>query len=205
MKDYNDYKMIYRDKIDNPMIEKTEEEPEEEKSIQDELMQTGEVWLAINCRPRRYVWEEVGFEFQYNKIDGHFIKAVLPEGWYTRPGENLIYTYFYDADGNQRGRMITVLKPGDTDVRMELYCKYRVVHATEDYKTAEIYFGNSEEKLFVAGTCKDDLISPDIIRLEDMATRWAEENYPDYRHPGAYWSKEQSHMLKPGQTKKEEK
>ena len=86
----------------------------------------------------------------------------------------------------------------DRDAHMYLMCRYKVCtrYLDEDYNDREIYFGNDEEVLFVAGQVilPKNASRQEILagyekeeQLIEVAKQFANENYPDWENVLAYW------------------
>ena len=154
--------------------------------------------LARKMRPSREAWEKFGFEFIDDYEDEVLIEAKLPEGWSIRATDHSMWNEIVDANGYVRGKMFYKSSFYDRDAHMDLCRRYgiRSDYVDEDYTTSEIYFGNRNEKIFVAGqVCiprglsaeERKAKSEEKDRLFDMAKEFADKYYPNWEDVNAYW------------------
>lgn len=155
--------------------------------------------MAKDMRPRKEVWEQLGFTFEDIPNDRVLCNATLPEGWSIQATEHAMWNNILDQNGTVRGKMFYKAAFYDRSANMYLQCRYQVCtnYIGKDYSITEIYFGNDTEKLFVAGTISKNLNASREARLrfydeeeklKQQATNWAKENYPDYEDVTAYWN-----------------
>ena len=154
--------------------------------------------LARKMRPSREAWEKFGFEFIDDYEDEVLIEAKLPEGWSIRATDHSMWNEIVDANGYVRGNMFYKSSFYDRDAHMDLCRRYGIHsdYVDEDYTTSEIYFGNRNEKIFVAGqVCiprglsaeERKAKSEEKDRLFDMAKEFADKYYPNWEDVNAYW------------------
>ena len=157
------------------------------------------VMMAKNMRPSREEWEELGFIFTEIPGDDVLCSAIMPEGWSMRATDHSMWNEILDENGIIRGSMFYKAAFYDRSAHMNLECRYKVSVCSvgDDYSTTEVYFGNSNEKLFVAGqvhipkdATREERLAKyaDEERLRDIARKFADENYPDWKNVHAYWN-----------------
>ncbi len=164
--------------------------------------------VARRMNPAREVWEGLGFSF--TDIDGDTVlcQATLPEGWSLRPTDHSMWNDIVDGNGIIRGQMFYKAAFYDRDAHMYLSPRYgvRTDYLEEEGTACEIYFGNNQEKLFVAGQARHPRKASEAEmrayfdkqeKLVAIAKQWGEENYPDYENVLAYWDKKSTLELKP--------
>ena len=157
--------------------------------------------MAKKMRPSKEAWEQLGFVFTDIPADDVLCNATLPEGWSLRVTDHSMWNEIIDENGMIRGSMFYKAAFYDRDAHMSLQCRYAVrsSYVGDDYSTTEVYFGNENEKLFVAGQVH---VSEDISReekcarynkieeLRAVAQKFGDENYPDWQNVHAYWGDE---------------
>ena len=150
--------------------------------------------ITKNLNPEKEIWEDLGFTFTNNIENTNLYNTTLPTGWSIIPTNYSMLLNIIDENNRIRGNILCNNKP-----HIYLYTKYKVCanYVGKDYNTVEIYFGNEEEKLFIAGqvhkkNCTDKIeISKayeEQIKLTQLAQEWAEYNYPNYEDVRAYWN-----------------
>ncbi len=155
-------------------------------------------FLAKKMGPSREAWEKLGFEFIDDPDDKVLIEAKLPEGWSIRATDHSMWNDIVDGNGYVRGTMFYKSSFYDRDAHMDLCRRYGIHsdYVDEDYTTSEIYFGNRNEKIFVAGqVCIPRGLSAEERqskteekdRLFDMAKEFADKYYPNWEDVNAYW------------------
>lgn len=173
-------------------------------------------YVAREMYPNRYAWERLGFVFTDIPNDCVLCKAILPEGWSIQPTEHSMWNNILDEKGRKRASMFYKAAFYDRDANMRLRCRYgvRSNYIDDEHTTSEIYFGNENEKLFVAGQIHiDENLSWEEKRplynkedkLRDAAEAFGKENYPEYEDPLAYWDEEKELSKDPQRSKKQEK
>ena len=161
--------------------------------------------VAKKMFPSRKKWEELGFTFTDIPGDNVLCKATLPEGWEMVAIDHSMWNNIIDEQGRVRGSMFYKAAFYDREARMNLNQRYRIIiDYLDDHVTTEVYFGNPEEKIFVAGQIhKADFSSQESIdtyynelnRLQYLAECFANLNYPDWRDEKAYWDDEKDISL----------
>ena len=157
--------------------------------------------VAKRMRPNREVWEKLGFTFSDIPGDDVLCKAELPEGWYLEATSHSMWSNIIDEQERTRGSMFYKAAFYDRDANMSLSSRYDVCsdYIDDNYTKIEVYFGNENEKLFVAGqVCTPRDASRELRianyreeeRLRELAKKFAEENYPDWQDVTAYWDEE---------------
>lgn len=153
--------------------------------------------MAKSMRPEKEIWEQLGFKFSEIEDDDILYDATLPEGWSMQATEHAMWINILDPNGRIRGKMFYKAAFYDRRADMSLNCRYDIYteHVDKDYSTRIVYFGNPEEKLFVAGQIKRrNSTGEEGLKayreeqeLREIATKWANENYPDWKNVNAYW------------------
>lgn len=174
----------------------------QQRAIQNTMM-------AKEMIPSREVWENLGFTFVDTDYDDVLCEATLPEGWSIKATEHSMWSDIIDGNGMKRGSMFYKSSFWDRNAHMNLSCRYGVCidYIGDDNSIEEIYFGNDQEKLFVAGQIhrSSDYNRDSILtRLEEedqlttAAEKFGDEFYPDWRNVNAYWDdvKENKSSLK---------
>lgn len=160
--------------------------------------------VAKKMFPSKKKWEELGFTFTDIPGDNLLCNATLPEGWKLEATDHSMWNSFIDEQGRERGSMFYKAAFYDRDAHMQLYNRYKVIKDyLDDHVTTEVYFGNPEEKLFVAGQIHKDYSSQESIdayfdeleRLQNLAECFANLNYPNWRDETAYWDDEKDISL----------
>ncbi len=169
------------------------------------------VYLSTCMKPEQEVWEKLGFEFTDIPNDTVLCQCKLPEGWKLIPSEKWTFlSYLVDQFDNVRGEFFYKSAFYDRHSDMKLKTRYNIGYdffETEDgVEYREVYFGNSEEKIFVAGrvkeNCLDNEFYVELNKLEHIVKEWADEHYPDWQDVGAYWDSEEKKTNNPIKTLK---
>jgi len=175
------------------VIEKTEQEGNERAARNTQV--------AREMNPSQEVWEKLGFKFTEIPGDDVLYSADLPEGWTMRT-TSLYGSEIVDQNGNVRASMFYKASFYDRTAYMSLTARYGVrtdYRTVEEGEISEIYFGNENEKLFVAGVVIKNNDMTDEERkakreeereLSIKAETYANEYYPDYQDVTAYWDDE---------------
>lgn len=207
--------MSNRDEIDGLMMlfraMGGEENVVEHMEKEGQSLAVNNTMMAKEMRPSREEWEKLGFSFTDIPYDDVLCKAVMPEGWSLKSTDHAMWNEIFDENGMKRGSMFYKASFYDRSAHMSLERRYGVCvdYIGEDFSTIEVYFGNSSEKLFVAGRvqipqngCRAKRLDcyEEEDRLKEVAKRFGDENYPDWENVHAYWNKSQNLSLK--QTKK---
>lgn len=157
-----------------------------------------ETLLPKIMKPEQEYWEELGFVFEEIEDDDIMCKGTLPEGWKLIPTDHQMWTNIVDQNNTKRGSMFYKAAFYDRKAHMNLKARYSVTsqYVDENMMIKEVYFGNENEKLFIAGTVyyDDNMTSEDLEStyehedyLINQATVFANTYYPDYTNPLAYW------------------
>lgn len=176
-----------------------------EKESQEKVVKN--IMMAREMSPNKEEWEQLGFIFTDIPGDNVLCNVVLPEGWSLKATDHSMWNDIIDENGMVRGSMFYKSSFYDREAHMTLNRRYGVCSCcvNGDYSTREIFFGNENEKLFVAGQTH---ISKDMSRedrlmiyerqkqLEKMAQEFGDENYPGWESVHAYWEKEPILSLK---------
>ena len=150
--------------------------------------------IPKKLNPEKEIWEDLGFTFTNNNDNNTLYNTTLPTGWSIQPTNHSMILNIIDEHNQIRGNILC-----NTNTSIYLNTRYRICvnYVGKGYNTIEIYFGNEEEKLFIAGlvhkkNCTDRLeivkAYEEQIRLTRLAQEWAEYNYPDYEDVRAYWN-----------------
>jgi len=146
--------------------------------------------------PDKSLWESLGFKFKDIPNDDVLYEAELPEGWKVIPTEHQMWNNIVDKNNMVRATMFYKASFYDRDSHMSLECCYSIFTQYDKDNNEKICFGNVNEVLFCAGQVyKPQNSSPeerrkmhdDRERLSMIAKKFAEENYPDWENPLAYW------------------
>lgn len=159
------------------------------------------IMMAKEMRPSREEWEQLGFVFTDIPGDDVLCSAVLPEGWSIKATDHSMWNEIIDENGMKRGSMFYKAAFYDRSAHMSLERRYGVCssYVGDDYSTTEVYFGNNEEKLFVAGQVhysKDATREERAAKYEEeeklraIAKQFGDENYPGWESVHAYWDNE---------------
>lgn len=155
--------------------------------------------MARDMNPSKVEWEKLGFVFTDIPEDNVLCWATLPEGWSLKATDYPTWYDILDEHGRKRGSMVYKDVLWDRNACMNLENRYKVcsVYVTDDRTIEEVYFGNEDEKLFVAG----QIYRPKNLRLEEMQVKYTEykrlramakqfgdENYPGWESVHAYWN-----------------
>ena len=157
--------------------------------------------MAKDMSPSKEVWEQLGFVFTDIPDDDVICIAKLPAGWSIKPTENPMHSIIFDENGMERGILFYKNSVYDRSAHMDLKCRYGVYseYVDKDSTILMIYFGNSEEKLFIAGQVNDARSTTDEERiaknlkkdfLKALAKQFGDEYYPGWENVNAYWVKE---------------
>lgn len=174
--------LIKTNNFENNIIENKKQQP----------ITTTKMKKTLN--PRKEIWEDLGFTFTNNKENNTLYNVTLPTGWSILPTNYPMLKNIVDEHNRIRGNILYNINP-----TIYLNTRYRICinYISKDYNTVEIYFGNEEEKLFVAGqvhkencTDKQEIVKAyeEQIKLTRLAQVWAEYNYPNYEDVRAYWN-----------------
>ncbi len=135
----------------------------------------------------------------YEKYNKHFISITLPEG-YTLSEEELTTGFKKRTilDENENARGCVLVKASDLRVsNICLYHKYGVV--TERNNSGElnfnhVYFGTNDEVLIEGGVVALNrrdystlYVESKLASLREKCIKEANELYPDWENPLAYW------------------
>lgn len=161
-------------------------------SKKQQLITTTQIPKDLN--PKKEIWEDLGFTFTNNNENTNFYNTTLPNGWNILPTNHSMLLNIIDEHNRIRGNILH-----NTKTYIYLNTRYRICvnYVGKGYNTIEIYFGNEEEKLFIAGQVhkenyadKNEIINAyeEQIKLTRLAQEWAEYNYPNYEDVRAYWN-----------------
>ena len=154
------------------------------------------VVMPREMHPSRKDWEDLGFIFSDIPGDNVLCVATLPDGWSIKPTDQPMWSDVVDENGITRGDMFYRASTYDRDAHMKLWQRYGIRREIIGEET-EIYFGNADEKLFVAGRVTIDFNASkeeiekqfDTINELIMAAQdFADENYPFWENVHAYWN-----------------
>ena len=158
-----------------------------------------ETLLPKDMDPERSEWEALGFEFTEIPNDELMYRAKLPKGWRMVSTNHPMSTDMIDELGRRRGAMFYKASIYDRKASMYLCRRYKVnlERKVDGFDaTSTVYFGNPQERLFVAGEVIFSYKSPmeeqakaveQIDALEEVAKAWGLEHYPDCEDIHAYW------------------
>ena len=150
--------------------------------------------MPKTLNPKKEIWEDLGFTFTNNPENTSIYNTTLPTGWSILPTSYPMLKSIVDEHNRIRGNILY-----NTNPTIYLNTRYRICinYVGKDYNTVEIYFGNEEEKLFVAGQVHKEKSTDRLeivkayeeqIKLTRLTQEWAEYNYPNYEDVRAYWN-----------------
>ena len=157
--------------------------------------------MPRDIKPSKDLWEELGFEFIDIPGDDVLCSVIMPAGWKLQPiGHSVssIWNYIVDEHGMKRGFMDYYADFIDRSAYMVLKNRYRVCddYIDRDFLETEVWFGNDEEKLFVAGqvyihryaSFEEKIIYKEKIdKLKAIAKIYGDELYPGWENVNSYW------------------
>ncbi|NMA50928.1 MAG: hypothetical protein GX951_03665 [Mollicutes bacterium] len=154
-------------------------------------------YLSKELRPDIKYWKQLGFRFHDigNRV---FYQAIMPEGWYMKACDNNEKGIdIFDEKGRIRGGMYFIasdLNPYACTYLYQRYCPRE--DFDHSYGRTEIYFGNKQEVLFLAGTLPEFDPLPEEVKpviysasflLMKAVEKFANEYYPHWENVMAYW------------------
>ena len=180
---------------------------------------------------KKNLFEKLGFSINDigNEVE---YELEIPEGWSFANTLDPNLRILYDDSGNKRGqyeyRVFSRYEDGTPNFRLsflDLFTYYDVCSVCE-YGRYVYFFGNKEERLFVAGDIDDTelnnlarnrytggytkeeadkklikLISEhdkESVRLKAICKAYGDEMYPDWNKPDAYWPSKYDKVKKRG-------
>ena len=164
------------------------------------LVEQGEVLMSREMDPSKEEWEQLGFVFTDIPDDNVLCKVTLPEGW-SLNNISLSTCNIIDENGMTRGSMYYNPTFYDRKAFMNLETRYKVCsyYVDSERSTTEVFFGNGDEKLFIAGQVHipRDITFEErrakyykIDELRAMAKKFGDENYPGWESVHTYWKNE---------------
>ena len=197
--------MVKVGSIDKKSLEAFKRALKGEEKVVEHMEEEGQkdvferIMLAKVMEPPREEWEKLGFIF--NEIAGEevLLQAVLPKGWKLKQNENnAMWTDILDEKGTLRGQMFYKAAFYQQMAHMELFKKYGIKrnNISMDPIIDEVYFGNSQEVLFIGGRAtlplnpteeQRNLYFEQLEEATQKVREFAAENYPDWENPLAYW------------------
>lgn len=155
------------------------------------------VYLAKEMDPNIKEWEQLGFVFANIPGDNVLCKAMLPEGWSMKDTDYSSFTDIIDENGMKRGSVFFINKFDERKAYMSLEQRYRVCTSRiGDGSMREVYFGNDEERLFVAGQIHESVGASrkklsaqveELKRLNALSKQFGDKNYPGWESVHSYW------------------
>lgn len=150
--------------------------------------------MPKNLKPQKEIWEDLGFTFTNNNENNNLYNTTLPNGWSILPSNYSMLLNIIDENNRIRGNILS-----NNKLYIYLNTRYKICvnYIDKECKTIEIYFGNEEEKLFIAGIVHKKNFTDKLeiakaykeqIKLTQLAQEWAEDNYPNYEDVRAYWN-----------------
>jgi hypothetical protein len=121
-------------------------------------------------------------------VDDIFVIVVLPAGWAKAPTEHSMWSDLRDERGRVRANIFYKAAFYDRNAHISLT---RYVNLTRSYddnnNTTDARVVNAEGRVLFATerVVRDDYETTD--RLEAAARAYADEHYPDWQNPLAYW------------------
>lgn len=142
--------------------------------------------LPIKTSPdKETITAETGIVFG-EPVDELFVNAALPSGWAKRATDHSMHSDLLDDRGRVRADIF--FKAAFYDRRADL--RFRAFYTVfSNYDTDAVTITDANDKTVKDFGCAAvSAISRDeFYALQDKATAWLTENYPDYRDPFAYW------------------
>lgn len=151
--------------------------------------------------PNKEEFEQLGFTFEDIDDNNNLCKATFPEGWELVITDDSYSAKILDDNDLNRGFVYYNNQYGKNasmilESRYDIYSEY----INEDCTVKEVYFGNPNEKLFVAGQVDfhegnykpEKRIQEHYFeeRLKILARQYATTYYPDWHNINAYWDDE---------------
>lgn len=131
--------------------------------------------------------EHMGIVFGVD-IDALFVHVTLPHGWHKEATEHHMWSTLVDQHGRVRANIFYKAAFYDRDAHITL-CRCitvtrRFYDETHETDTAVIA---DDGRVFFASDRVGDRDYPAIDATESHARTWANEHYPNWRDPLAYW------------------
>lgn len=145
--------------------------------------------MPKELRPSREAFEKVGFKFGAD-VDEIFVSATLPLGWYRQASDHSMWSYIMDEQGRKRAAIF--YKAAFYDRRASASLERRIMPESvypETGSDAPVRIGVTDcgKMIFEAGAEPKPYNYEARKKLDDMAQAWADQNYPDWNDPTAYW------------------
>lgn len=128
-------------------------------------------------------------------VDDLFVRVTLPAGWRKVPTEHSMWSKLVDDKGRERAAIFYKAAFYDRKAHINLTTRYSASYTGEDWdqppgrkgwyyayvKDGDAIIWRGESVQEVEG---DYELSERLLR---RAMAWADEHYPDWRDPNAYW------------------
>ncbi|MBP9763230.1 MAG: hypothetical protein KBD10_00605 [Candidatus Pacebacteria bacterium] len=138
------------------------------------------------------ILKSLGFTFNEIEIDGNKLEVVnLPSNWKIVPAED-DYVFLL-IDKKERPRASIMMCPGINWVN--LFTKFDFMHKTKNVGAEKIIavevfelheVVHSVSVTYLSSFSLEDRLEA-IKKAKQQAIDWLDENYPDWKNPGAYW------------------
>lgn len=133
--------------------------------------------------------EKIGFTFMDDPDNRENCIVTLPPEWEIKESLPLHSSYLFDENKDYRGYIIYYESSGYSEIFLSTY--YDIYDESAGKNTWVLYFGREDKKIHIAGTYRKDLSSGEQEQIRSKyrydAEKWADENYPDWQDPTAYW------------------
>lgn len=145
---------------------------------------------ALPKRCPRAELEQMGVVFG-DDADDLFVNVALPAGWRKQATDHSMWSNLLDDQGRKRGAIFYKAAFYDRNAFMDLSRRINVTRDYCDDDTVAVLVKRDDETLFSTEPIKRDLKGRDYFVASDAAEQaaiaWADEHYPDWRSPLAYW------------------
>jgi hypothetical protein len=124
-------------------------------------------------------------------VDDLFINATLPPGWKKERTDHAMWSNLLDEQGRKRGAIFYKAAFYDRRADMHLCRAINVTRRYGDNDSVDVAVVRGDEVLFVTeridGSVRERAYFDATDAAEKQAREWADEHYPDWRNPLAYW------------------
>lgn len=162
-------------------------------------MERKQVRLPLTFIPNAECFERLGFKLDLNYKNHNFCNAYLPKGWNEFKNEKDNHVYIMDEDFCSRAIINTRFGFDGEVGTVRLLCRYQIVTYAMDKEKEEYMVSLVDTKLNEVlyseyySTLEADKLYIKVM-IEDIHTkkivRFAQDHYPDYMDPTAYWEDE---------------
>ena len=163
-------------------------------------------FVVNSTLPKRFLgcgksqFEAMGIVFG-DDADDLFVNVILPDGWCKRPTDHNMWSELIDDKGHKRAMIFYKAAFYDRSAHIFMCARYNVCTVFDDKHgegcrrsasvedCGNIIFQTEWSRPQPNDDDREDLFSwwDETDALVKTAKEWAEENYPDYKSPLAYW------------------